>query len=114
MFPAVDFSLVTEQHDPLWTLHHRETKEEICARGMQFLQWVMSRPERNIAVSVWRVCRASAVVMWDGKQDGKQTGPMAMQQVQDGKRARICLLLGAMSCLKCPFIQALRSLTYMP
>eukprot|EP00877_Chromochloris_zofingiensis_P012637 jgi/Chrzof1/7627/Cz02g30220.t1 len=50
MFPAVDFSLVTEQHDPLWTLHHRETKEEICARGMQFLQWVMSRPERNIAI----------------------------------------------------------------
>lgn len=49
-FPAVDFSLVTEEHDVLWQLEYRETKEEIAARGLAFIRWLMTRPERSIAV----------------------------------------------------------------
>eukprot|EP00195_Chlamydomonas_chlamydogama_P017695 CAMPEP_0202890154 /NCGR_PEP_ID=MMETSP1392-20130828/658_1 /ASSEMBLY_ACC=CAM_ASM_000868 /TAXON_ID=225041 /ORGANISM="Chlamydomonas chlamydogama, Strain SAG 11-48b" /LENGTH=295 /DNA_ID=CAMNT_0049573673 /DNA_START=133 /DNA_END=1020 /DNA_ORIENTATION=+ len=49
-FPAVDFSLVTEEEDVLWRLEQRESKEAIKERGMAFMRWIMTRPERNIAV----------------------------------------------------------------
>lgn len=49
-FPAVDFSLIATEQDVQWTLEHRETKAEIRARGLAFLQWVMARPEQHIAV----------------------------------------------------------------
>jgi hypothetical protein len=48
----VDFSLLCDEEDVLWQQHHRETKEEIKARGLAFMAQVMARPERNIAVSV--------------------------------------------------------------
>eukprot|EP00878_Enallax_costatus_P009327 GHUV01009749.1.p1 GENE.GHUV01009749.1~~GHUV01009749.1.p1 ORF type:complete len:333 (+),score=54.98 GHUV01009749.1:140-1138(+) len=50
MFPGVDFSLITDEHDVLWDEHHRETREEIRQRGRQFMAQVMARPETNIAV----------------------------------------------------------------
>jgi hypothetical protein len=50
---AVDFSLLSEEADVLWQQHHRETKEEIKARGLAFMAQVMARPERNIAVGLW-------------------------------------------------------------
>jgi hypothetical protein len=49
---AVDFSLLSDEHDVLWQQHHRETKEEIKARGLAFMAQVMARPERNIAVGL--------------------------------------------------------------
>ncbi|EFJ50919.1 hypothetical protein VOLCADRAFT_57872 [Volvox carteri f. nagariensis] len=49
-FPAVDFSLVDPDEDALWTPNHRETKDEIRRRGLAFLKWLATRPERNIAV----------------------------------------------------------------
>ncbi|KAG2499069.1 hypothetical protein HYH03_003252 [Edaphochlamys debaryana] len=49
-FPGVDFSLVQPDGDVLWTLEHRETKDEIRRRGLAFLKWLAARPERSIAV----------------------------------------------------------------
>jgi hypothetical protein len=49
---AVDFSLLSDEEDVLWQQHHRETKEEIKARGLAFMAQVMARPERNIAVGL--------------------------------------------------------------
>eukprot|EP00891_Asterochloris_glomerata_P003056 jgi/Astpho2/3056/e_gw1.00051.123.1_t len=49
-FPAVDFSLVDTEEDVLWTPDVREAPEEIKQRGMQFIQWLMQRPEQHIAV----------------------------------------------------------------
>jgi hypothetical protein len=48
----VDFSLLDEEEDVLWQAQHRETKEEIKARGAAFMAQVMARPERNIAVGL--------------------------------------------------------------
>mmetsp|Transcript_14541 Transcript_14541/g.27944 ORF Transcript_14541/g.27944 Transcript_14541/m.27944 type:complete len:306 (-) Transcript_14541:341-1258(-) len=49
-FPAVDFSLVDSEQDELWRADERETRPEIQARAVRFLQWVMTRSERHIAV----------------------------------------------------------------
>ncbi|GIL47218.1 hypothetical protein Vafri_4091 [Volvox africanus] len=49
-FPAVDFSLVAPEDDALWTPDHRETKDEVRRRGLAFLKWIATRPERHIAV----------------------------------------------------------------
>eukprot|EP00882_Tetradesmus_deserticola_P011793 GHRQ01012481.1.p1 GENE.GHRQ01012481.1~~GHRQ01012481.1.p1 ORF type:complete len:275 (+),score=88.04 GHRQ01012481.1:108-932(+) len=49
-YPAVDFSLLSDEEDVLWQLQHRETKEEIMARGLAFMAQIMARPEKNIAV----------------------------------------------------------------
>ncbi|GBF94404.1 hypothetical protein Rsub_07218 [Raphidocelis subcapitata] len=48
-FPGVDFSSV-EDADALWQADHRETKEEIQARGRVFMAQLMARPEQEIAV----------------------------------------------------------------
>lgn len=48
--PGVDFSLIGEQHDTLWTATHRETREEIQARGRAFMEQLLERPEQHIAV----------------------------------------------------------------
>lgn len=49
-FPAVDFSLIETEEDELWGPDFREEKEQIKARGMRFMQWLMTRPEQRIAV----------------------------------------------------------------
>jgi hypothetical protein len=52
LFPAaVDFSEVADDEDVLWQEQHRETRQEIQARGRLFLEQVMARPEMHIAVS---------------------------------------------------------------
>jgi hypothetical protein len=50
LFPAIDFSAISEDEDPLWTLDTRETKAAIMARGRAFLEQVLARPEHSIAV----------------------------------------------------------------
>ncbi|CAA2970114.1 Hypothetical predicted protein [Olea europaea subsp. europaea] len=50
LFPAVDFSLIESDEDALWKVDVRETKEELAARGMNFLIWLLSRKEKEIAV----------------------------------------------------------------
>ncbi|KAH1049947.1 hypothetical protein GLYMA_08G064900v4 [Glycine max] len=50
LFPAVDFSLLDSDEDTWWKANVRETKEELAARGMKFLNWLWTRKEKEIAI----------------------------------------------------------------
>ncbi|KAK6136438.1 hypothetical protein DH2020_029794 [Rehmannia glutinosa] len=50
LFPAVDFSLIESDDDSLWKADVRETKEELAARGMNFMNWLFTRKEKEIAI----------------------------------------------------------------
>ncbi|XAR48472.1 hypothetical protein NMG60_11031298 [Bertholletia excelsa] len=50
LFPAIDFSLAKSNDDVLWKPDIRENDEEMAARGMKFLNWLLTRKEREIAV----------------------------------------------------------------
>jgi hypothetical protein len=39
-----------QETDELWVPDEREAREAVAARGAQFLSWLLSRPEREIAV----------------------------------------------------------------
>ncbi len=45
----VHLQIETEE-DELWGPDFREEKEQIKARGLKFMQWLMTRPEQRIAV----------------------------------------------------------------
>ncbi|KAG6615891.1 phosphomutase PMU1 [Phytophthora cinnamomi] len=50
-FPGVDFSLIQDEEDVLWTTEHRESDEEIQTRAKQFLQELFNTiPEHHVAV----------------------------------------------------------------
>ena len=49
-FPGVDFSLIDSDTDPHWHPGNVEPEEAVVLRGRQFLQWLMSLPQTNIAV----------------------------------------------------------------
>ena len=49
-FPGVDFSLIADDVDPHWHPGNVEPEEAVVLRGRQFLQWIMTLPESNIAV----------------------------------------------------------------
>ncbi|KAI4299201.1 hypothetical protein L6164_032682 [Bauhinia variegata] len=50
LFPAVDFSLIDSDEDVMWKANVRETKEELAARGLKFLNWLWTRKEKEIAI----------------------------------------------------------------
>ncbi|KAK3231123.1 hypothetical protein Dsin_003004 [Dipteronia sinensis] len=54
LFPEIDFSLASHcmesEEDDLWYPEAREPYEEIAARGIQFLKWLWTRPEKEIVV----------------------------------------------------------------
>ncbi|GAB2292062.1 hypothetical protein Dimus_026309 [Dionaea muscipula] len=50
LFPALDFSQVESDEDVLWKADVRETTAEVAARGVQFMNWLCARKEREIAV----------------------------------------------------------------
>ncbi|PWA71528.1 Histidine phosphatase superfamily, clade-1 [Artemisia annua] len=50
MFPAIDFSLIENDGDVLWRSDTREKDEEVAARGVEFMKWLLSREENEIAV----------------------------------------------------------------
>ncbi|XP_065870682.1 phosphoglycerate mutase-like protein 1 [Euphorbia lathyris] len=50
LFPQIDFSLIESDEDNLWKDDVRENNEEVAARGLQFMDWVDTRPEKEIAV----------------------------------------------------------------
>ncbi|KAL4302628.1 hypothetical protein GQ457_10G019960 [Hibiscus cannabinus] len=50
LFPAVDFSLIESDEDTWWKADIRETKEELAARGLKFLNWLWTREEKEIAI----------------------------------------------------------------
>ncbi|OMO57526.1 Histidine phosphatase superfamily, clade-1 [Corchorus olitorius] len=49
-FPAVDFSLIEDEDDILWTADERESHEEVTVRGMDFMKWLWGRKEKEIAL----------------------------------------------------------------
>ncbi|XP_044490485.1 phosphoglycerate mutase-like protein 1 isoform X3 [Mangifera indica] len=50
LFPAVDFSLVESDEDVWWKANVRETREEVAARGLKFMNWLWTRKEKEIAI----------------------------------------------------------------
>nr|GMD96466.1 phosphoglycerate mutase-like protein 1 isoform X2 [Ipomoea batatas] len=50
LFPAIDFSLIENDEDILWKEDVREPNEDVASRGMQFLKWLWTREEKEIAV----------------------------------------------------------------
>ncbi|XP_042493848.1 phosphoglycerate mutase-like protein 1 [Macadamia integrifolia] len=50
LFPAIDFSQIESDEDILWKADYREAKEEVGARGMEFINWLWTRQEKEIAV----------------------------------------------------------------
>ncbi|PRW60329.1 phosphoglycerate mutase [Chlorella sorokiniana] len=49
-FPGVDFSLIGSDEDTSWEAGHVESESSVVVRGFEFLNWLMQRPETNIAV----------------------------------------------------------------
>lgn len=50
LFPAIDFKLIESEDDELWKADTREPFEEVAARGMEFMKWLWTRQEKQIAV----------------------------------------------------------------
>ncbi|MFS7949259.1 putative histidine phosphatase superfamily, clade-1 [Helianthus anomalus] len=50
MFPAIDFSLVETDDDVWWSPDTKETFEDVAARGVKFMKWLLSRKEKEIVV----------------------------------------------------------------
>ncbi|GKV33521.1 hypothetical protein SLEP1_g42026 [Rubroshorea leprosula] len=50
LFPAMDFSLIENDRDVLWTPDVREKNEEVAARGLKFMNWLWTRKEKEIAI----------------------------------------------------------------
>ncbi|XP_050214867.1 phosphoglycerate mutase-like protein 1 [Mercurialis annua] len=50
IFPAIDFSLIESDADILWTADVREENAHVAARGQEFLKWLWTRKEKEIAV----------------------------------------------------------------
>ncbi|GMY17475.1 phosphoglycerate mutase-like protein 1 isoform X1 [Fagus crenata] len=50
LFPAIDFSLLESDDDILWKPDIREKNEEVAARGLNFLKWLWTRKEKEIAI----------------------------------------------------------------
>ncbi|KAI8550206.1 hypothetical protein RHMOL_Rhmol06G0086900 [Rhododendron molle] len=50
IFPAIDFSLIESDADILWKPDTREKDEDLARRGRKFLDWLLTRPEKEIAV----------------------------------------------------------------
>ncbi|CAM8937683.1 unnamed protein product [Rhodiola kirilowii] len=50
LFPAIDFSLIESDEDTLWKPDVRETTQELASRGMEFLNWLWTRKEKEIAI----------------------------------------------------------------
>ncbi|MFS7949287.1 putative histidine phosphatase superfamily, clade-1 [Helianthus anomalus] len=50
MFPAIDFSLIETDRDVWWSPKTREKPEDVVARGLKFMKWLLTREEKEIAV----------------------------------------------------------------
>lgn len=49
-FPAVDFSEIETDEDTWWKPTTRETADDLWCRARVFMNWLLNRPERRIAV----------------------------------------------------------------
>ncbi|KAB2616927.1 phosphomutase-like protein 3 [Pyrus ussuriensis x Pyrus communis] len=50
LFPAIDFSLIENEDDILWLPDIKEKTEQVAARGVEFLNWLWTRKEKEIAI----------------------------------------------------------------
>ncbi|XP_047328476.1 phosphoglycerate mutase-like protein 1 [Impatiens glandulifera] len=50
LFPGIDFSQIESDSDILWKPDIREKNEDVGLRGMEFLNWLWTRKEKEIAV----------------------------------------------------------------
>ncbi|XP_010544050.1 PREDICTED: phosphoglycerate mutase-like protein 1 [Tarenaya hassleriana] len=50
LFPTIDFSLMESEEDNLWNPDVRESEEELLARGLEFMKWLWTRPEKEVVV----------------------------------------------------------------
>ena len=51
LYPAVDYSELTSEADPLWDAERRESPADVARRAAEFAGWLGRRPERVIAVA---------------------------------------------------------------
>eukprot|EP00316_Scyphosphaera_apsteinii_P009919 CAMPEP_0119319626 /NCGR_PEP_ID=MMETSP1333-20130426/49900_1 /TAXON_ID=418940 /ORGANISM="Scyphosphaera apsteinii, Strain RCC1455" /LENGTH=256 /DNA_ID=CAMNT_0007326081 /DNA_START=16 /DNA_END=786 /DNA_ORIENTATION=- len=49
-FPAIDYSLLESDADDFFQPDRRETQEELAKRGYQFLAWLRTREEAEVAI----------------------------------------------------------------
>jgi len=49
-FPNVDFSQIKSDDDVLWSKDHRESNDELASRIYHALEYIQSRPEKEIAI----------------------------------------------------------------
>ncbi|KAL8152379.1 hypothetical protein V2J09_010139 [Rumex salicifolius] len=87
LFPAIDFSMIESDEDVLWKADVRETKEELAARGMEFLKWLWTRKEREIAI----LCKLRAAFYGSDPPTTNYSGkirrdPDASSEAADGKK----------------------------
>ncbi|GMH16411.1 hypothetical protein Nepgr_018252 [Nepenthes gracilis] len=85
LFPAIDFSLIESDEDILWKADVRETKAEVAARGMKFMNWLSMRKEREIAVVTH-----SGFLFHTLRQFGNDCHPMMKDEI--GKHFANCEL----------------------
>ncbi|XP_031279243.1 phosphoglycerate mutase-like protein 1 [Pistacia vera] len=50
LFPSFNFALIENDDDILWMADTRETNEHVAKRGMEFINWLWTRKEKEIAV----------------------------------------------------------------
>ncbi|XP_072090436.1 phosphoglycerate mutase-like protein 1 [Arachis hypogaea] len=50
LFSTVDFLLTNSDEDIWWKANVRETKEELAAKGIKFMNWLWTRNEKEIAI----------------------------------------------------------------
>ncbi|XVE96680.1 hypothetical protein REPUB_Repub02eG0243300 [Reevesia pubescens] len=50
LFPSIDFSMMDDEDDNLWNPNIREPEDELAKRGAKFLEWLWTRPEKEIVV----------------------------------------------------------------
>ncbi|XP_057867486.1 phosphoglycerate mutase-like protein [Cryptomeria japonica] len=50
LFPGIDFSMVETDEDVLWKPDTREKDNEVAARGRAFINWLLTRKEKEIAI----------------------------------------------------------------
>ncbi|KAG0449927.1 hypothetical protein HPP92_027034 [Vanilla planifolia] len=50
LFPSLDFSLIESNEDNLWKPDVREANEDLADRGIQFINWLWTRKEKEIAI----------------------------------------------------------------
>lgn len=89
-FPMIDFSLIETEEDSLFEEERRESKLEVGERIYKFLEWLSSRPEKNIGIashSGWLLTLFNGICESDESLKAWwQTGEMRSVRLEFSKR----------------------------